>query len=91
MNTQQITLEPVDGRKSFYGKAHATKQTDKDHTVISLQSYESTVARITDGKLELLPLWNYSQTTRRHLRSFAQTFGVSDQLETLIKEYKKRK
>lgn len=92
MNTTHITLEPVDGRKSFYGKAEAIKQTSEDKTVILLRSYDSTsVARITNGVLELLTDWNYSQTTRRHLRSFAATFGVEDQLETLIKAEKKRK
>lgn len=91
MNTQEITLTPVDSHKSFYGKASAIRQTSENETIITLRSYNSTnVARIINGVLELLPDWNYSMTTRRHLWSFAVTFGVDDQLETLIKQ-KKRK
>lgn len=91
MDTLELTLSPVDGHKSFYGKASAIRQTSENGTVVLLRSYNSTnVARITNGVLELLPDWSYSMTTRRHLRSFAVTFGVDDQLETLIKA-KKRK
>lgn len=86
MYMQEIILAPVDGHKSFYGKASAIRRNYNGETIIELRSYDSTqVARILNGKLELLRDWNYSRTTRRHLRSFAVTFGVDAQLDTLIK------
>lgn len=86
MNNYEISLTPVDGHKSFYGKASAIRTTCNGKPALVLRSYESTeVARIVDRKLELLRDWNYSRTTRRHLLSFAVTFGVDDQLDALIK------
>lgn len=84
MNSE-ITLTPFDGHKSFYGKASAIRITCNGEPALLLRSYDSTeVARIVNGKLELLREWNYSRTTRRHLRSFAITFGVDDQLDALL-------
>lgn len=85
-DTHITSLVPMDSHKSFYGKASAREYRTEHSSLIELRSYNSyNVARIRDGVLELLPDWNYSRTTRRHLTSFAITFGVYDQLETLIK------
>lgn len=89
--TREFVLSPVDSHKPFYGKASVREYRTENSRLLELRSYNSyNVARIRDGVLELLPDWNYSMTTRRHLRSFAVTFGVDDQLVTLIKA-KKRK
>ena len=78
----RTNLEPrFDSRKSFYGKA----QVDDEGGSKTLYSYNTPVARVTDGKLELLPKWNFSQTTRRHVADFATQMGVEDQYLKLKK------
>ena len=60
-------LHPVDGRKSFYGKAlvHTTEDGAQ-----YLQSYETIVASITANG-EFRRHWEgYSATTGRHVRAF---------------------
>lgn len=76
-----------DSRKSFYHKA-LVKVEDGTKTLLS---YETPVARVSCGKLELLPLWDYSTTTSRHVREFCRQLDVEDQLETMRKETRKAK
>lgn len=65
-------LRPTNGRKSFYGKAVVT---EKDNGDIELRSYNTTVARIRNGRFERL--WSgYSATTMNHINSFIDTFGI---------------
>lgn len=69
-----------DTRKSFYGKA----QVAQDENDSILYSYNTKVAQIDKtGKLTLFPAWNYSLTTRRHVREFVKQFNVEDQFEAL--------
>lgn len=63
-----------DSRKSFYGKAHVV--TDDDGTQ-TLYSYNTPVVEIKDGKVNLLPMWDSSQTTLRHVKEFLQQNGFS--------------
>lgn len=66
-------LRPINGRKSFYGKASVI---EKDNGDIELKSYNTIVARIRNGKFERL--WDsYSATTMNHINSFVDTYGVS--------------
>ena len=66
-------LNPMNGRKSFYGKA---KVIEKDNGDIELQSYYTIVARIRNGKFERL--WSgYSSTTMNHINSFIDTYGIN--------------
>ena len=60
-------IAPVDGRKSFYGKAVVTVYEDGTEV---LRSYETDVIKRTaDGKL--VRLWDdWSATTGRHIRAF---------------------
>ena len=69
-----------DSRKSFYGKA--TVAQDENDSI--LYSYNTKVAQVDKtGKLTLFPSWNYSQTTRRHVREVVKQFNVEDQFEAL--------
>lgn len=70
-----------DSRKSFYGKAHV----EEEGNTKTLLSYCTKVARVTDGKLELLPMWNCSMTTRRHCAEFARQTDTFDQYLALKK------
>ena len=66
-------LKPVNGRKSFYGKAEAIEKENGD---IELRSYNTIVARIRNGHFERL--WSgYSVTTMNHVNSFIDAFGIS--------------
>ena len=73
-----------DARKSFYGKAHVVA----DNGIVHLYSYEVEVARIMNGQLDLLPEWNYSQTTRRHVNEFVKQYRLDEQYAKLKKEMK---
>lgn len=66
-------LMPVDGRKSFYGKAVAI---EKSNGEIELKSYNTIVAKIVNG--EFKRLWSgYSQTTMRHINAFIRAYGIN--------------
>ena len=70
---REITLNPIDGRKSFYNKAVAI---EKDNGDIELKSYDTIVARIRNGKFERL--WSgYSMTTMNHINAFIDAFGIN--------------
>lgn len=62
----EVELYPVDGRKSFYGKAAEYEDIDGNYW---LRSYNTIVAKIIDG--ELFVRGEYSYTTNRHVYSFA--------------------
>ena len=65
-------LRPMNGRKSFYGKA---KVIERDSGDVELRSYNTIVARIRNGRFERL--WSgYSATTMNHVNSFIDTFGI---------------
>ena len=69
---REFNLNPIDGKKSFYGKAVVIED---DNGVIKLRSYNTIVARIINGKLERL--WSgYSATTMRHINSFISFYGI---------------
>ena len=62
-----------DKAKSFYGKA---KVIECDNGDIELQSYNTIVCRIKNGKFERL--WDgYSATTMRHINSFIDLYGIN--------------
>lgn len=75
--TEAPILEPrYDSRQSFYGKAYYTEPA-RDGS-ITLYSYETPVVRIcADGEVELLPAWDYSATTLRHVKEFLKQQGYS--------------
>ena len=92
------TLHPIhDTRKSFYGKARYTidtvlwgKSTElKAPGEKHLYSYNSEVCYIDNaGKVHLLPLWNYSATTLRHVKEFLKQNGFkADNSKQIRKDY----
>ena len=92
---EEPQLEPkYDARKSFYGKADV--ETKPDGTQI-LYSYNTPVAMIKDGKVTLgksrlrgypIEVWNYSQTTLRHVKEFLKQNGFkADSASQLEKDY----
>ena len=72
MNIYELDAR-YDARKSFYGKAHVI---DYENGTYELQSYNTIVARIENGKVTLNGLHEYSQTTNRHIREFFRQFNV---------------
>lgn len=59
-----------DSRKSFYGKA---KVIDYGSGYMELQSYDTIVSRVNNGKVEHLGKW--SVTTSRHQKEFEKQFS----------------
>ncbi len=74
-----------DSRKSFYHKA-LVKVEDGIKTLLS---YETPVARVSCGKLELMSDWDYSKTTLRHVTEFARQTNTYEQLLEFKKSTRK--
>lgn len=66
-------LNPIDSRKSFYGKAFVE---ENDDGCATLYSYNTPVASYTPNS-GFKRLWgDYSATTMRHVNSFLSYYGV---------------
>lgn len=64
---KRYELTPVDGRKSFYGKAIVEIAADGSETLYSYNT--AIIKRTPDG--ELIKLWGgWSATTGRHIAAF---------------------
>ena len=64
---KKFDLCPVDGRKSFYGKAVVTIDEDGTET---LSSYNTPIIKRTVSG-ELVKLWDgWTSTTGRHIKAF---------------------
>jgi hypothetical protein len=73
-----------DARQSFYGKARVEDNGNEK----TLYSYNTPVAKIADGKVELLPKWDWSQTTLRHVKEFLRQNGFeANSLAQMRKDY----
>lgn len=72
MTTHKLTLNPIDGRASFYNKCHII---DDGH-IAKLQSYDTIVAEYHHDTKEVKIFGWYSKTTARHIRSFLYYFNV---------------
>ena len=70
MQIYELTTR-YDARQSFGHKAIV--QVEGENSV--LYSYETPVARIINGKVELSPSWNYGDTTVRHVREYLRQNG----------------
>ena len=63
-------LKPIDGKKSFYGKAQAVTNGDE----ITLYSYETAVIKIKNGVI--YRIWDdWSATTQRHINAFLAEYA----------------
>ena len=64
---KKYELMPIDGRKSFYGKAVVEVADDGSETLYSYNT--AIIKRTADG--ELVKLWDgWSATTGRHINAF---------------------
>ena len=81
-------LEPFyDTRQSFYGKAKVLHDEDGS---ITLLSYNTKVCRIKGDTVELLPTWDYSLTTKRHVVEFLrQNHFKAESIQQIRKDYDK--
>lgn len=66
-------LRPVDGRKSFYGKA----QVIRANGCMYLKSYNTIVAMIDEYGRFTRMWWGYSATTMRHINAFIAMYDLS--------------
>jgi hypothetical protein len=73
-----------DSRQSFYNKARVDVQGDEQ----TLYSYNTPVAKITSGNVELLDKWDCSSTTLRHVKEFLKQNGFeASSLAQLRRDY----
>lgn len=73
-----------DARQSFYGKARV----DDNGNEKTLYSYNTPVVRIVGDKVELLPKWDWSQTTLRHAKEFLRQNGFeANSLAQMKRDY----
>lgn len=98
MERTMIFLNPIyDGRKSFYNKAIVTEnaviwadgQTVRADGEKHLYSYNTEVCYIdAQKKVHLLPKWNFSATTLRHIKEFLKQNGfTADTKKQIEKDY----
>lgn len=74
-NNSKIYLNPVDSRKSFYGKCYIVK--NPINGMIDCYSYDTRVASYNPDNGHFLRRWSgYSATTMRHVNSFAAYCGI---------------
>lgn len=69
---RELELRPIDGRKSFYGKAVVI---EKDNGDVDLKSYHTVVCGIRNGRV--VRFWGgYSSTTMRHIKAFCDAYDI---------------
>lgn len=74
-----------DSRKSFNYKAYVDTDGKGNDT---LYSYNTPVVQIRGDKVTLLPKWNFSATTVRHVKEFLKQHGFkADSLAQIAKDY----
>lgn len=89
---KELTEAPIygleaqhDSRKSFGGKAQV--ETDNAGTE-TLYSYNTPVVKIVKGKVTLLPKWDSSATTLRHVKEFLKQHDLkAESKEQIAKDY----
>lgn len=71
-----------DTRKSFYNKARV----DDDRDSTKLYSYNTLICTIDkrNNTIEFTDAYNFSQTTRRHLREFLLQNGIDIAIKDII-------
>lgn len=73
---KKFDLRPVDGRKSFYGKASVMIDTEDDTAY--LFSYGTIVCTYNYHSMVFRRIWyDYSATTMRHINAFRDYYGLS--------------
>lgn len=71
---KSLELRPIDGRKSFYGKA---KVVYVNESCFYLVSYDTTVCSLFPHTMQFVRWWDgYSSTTLRHVNAFRQKYGL---------------
>lgn len=76
-HAKRFTLEPTDGRKSFYGKCYVLEICN----FATLYSYDTKIMTFNTETREITKHWayNYSLTTRRHQKAFCKYYGITDE------------
>lgn len=73
-----------DSRQSFYNKARVDIHGDEQ----TLYSYNTPVAKIVSGRVELLDKWDCSSTTLRHVKEFLKQNGFeANSLSQMRRDY----
>lgn len=81
MNTTELT--PVNGRKSFGGKA----KMKKDGEITYLESYGTTVAQYNHSNNKMTVLGYFCATTLTHINAFLAYFGFDTCTKRQLEEF----
>lgn len=76
-------LNPVDGRKYFYGKARV----EQDGNISYLYSYSTIVAYYNHETNKMIVKGYYSATTARHINSFLSYYGFNTYSKKELESY----
>lgn len=86
-------IPKYDSRKSFYNKAVVETEFNDTYKayIVTLYSYEVPVVRLTsnvdtldDYAVRLLPRWDHSATTLRHVKEFLRQNGFKAETKAQI-------
>ena len=76
LHCKKFELCPIDGRKSFYGKALVF--IDSQNSIAYLYSYNTLVCFFDCETMKFRRTWGgYSVTTMRHVNAFRERYGFS--------------
>ena len=78
-----FTLNPVNGRKSFGGKAKVIQQDN----ISTLLSYDTEVATYNHSTNEMAVNGYYSSTTLTHINSFLAYYGFDTCTKQQLEEF----
>lgn len=82
---QSFKLEPINGEKSFYGKAIVIAE----NNVSKLKSYDTIVAVYNHETNEMRVNGWYSMTTARHINAFLNYYGFDTCTKKELENYNK--
>lgn len=82
-------LIPVhDARKSFYHKAIVVQQHGRPDKLYSYGQLVATIDYTDSAVVTLMPIWDYSQTTVRHVKEFLkQNHFKADNTAQMRRDY----
>lgn len=72
VNVSVFDLKPVNGQKSFYGKAQVIRVKGCTY----LRSYDTLVCAVDESGKFIRLWWRYSATTMRHIDAFCKLYGL---------------
>lgn len=84
---EEIYLDPIDNRKSFYKKALIIKTEVNGEIISYLKSYDTIVSEYNNTTKKLKINGWYTSTTARHINSFLAYYGLATMTKKQMIEF----